>query len=385
MTLSILKRDTQRRMWGVLTMLLTMILATGLTGCNDNIIYDDQSECYSGVKVKFIYDYHLEPGANAFPANVDCVTVFVFDTDGNYITHFSETSAELRSDQYRMELPLEIGNYELIAYGGVTCEKPTFNFSPGWLTAGQKDGRKHDILVELPVNGDGVSKNKLHDLEERTGGLFYGTIPLEITEDDWNVPGNMREVILPMIKDTNNIRVVLQQISYPNTLDYNDFDFKIIDDNFILDGTNLPAASTKADTEKSYEPYAYENVKMGYMEAGANNGDPAEYDENREVTVAAAEFSTSRLLVQNIPTARLVVTSKTMHDNDGNDKVLIDLPLIMYLKATRSFGTNWIKDDQEYLDRRSDWTMFFFLQRNEWVKTKIVVNDWTVRINDINL
>ncbi len=41
--------------------------------------------------------------------------------------------------------------------------------------------------------------------------------------------------------------------------------------------------------------------------------------------------------------------------------------------------------DQEYLDRQSRWNMLFFLDRDHlWLKTNIVVNDWRVRINDID-
>lgn len=39
---------------------------------------------------------------------------------------------------------------------------------------------------------------------------------------------------------------------------------------------------------------------------------------------------------------------------------------------------------QEFLDRESRWDMIFFLDRNHaWLETQIIVNDWVVRINDI--
>ena len=39
---------------------------------------------------------------------------------------------------------------------------------------------------------------------------------------------------------------------------------------------------------------------------------------------------------------------------------------------------------QEFLDRESDWSMLFLLNENDvWHKTEIIVNDWTVRVNDI--
>lgn len=385
MMLHNVKRDTIMRKIKMLPIVGTLLIAmSGLISCEDNLIYDDRSDCYSGINLRFIYDYHMEPGGNSFPVNVDCVTVFVFDTEGNYVTHFSETSEVLRDEGYRMNIPLEEGDYELMAWGGITCENPAFDFIPDWLAGSRAGESRNDIRVSLPLT-DGISKKKLHDIEERTGGLFYGSIPLTITEDDWAVPEKMRTVTLPMMKDTNNIQVILQELSVPDKVDYNDFDFKIIDDNFILDADNK-AVSVVTDTNQPiYLPYATENRQMGFTQAGVNNGDPSSTDRTKAVQVACAEFSTSRLFAEHIESARLVVTSKELKDNDGNDKVVIDIPLIKYLAATRGFGLNWIKSDQEYLDRQSYWTLIFFLQRNEWVKARVVVNDWTVRVNDIHL
>ena len=377
------KRDTFMKKIKMLPLIGALVMAmSSLVSCEDSFIFDDRSECYSGVNLRFIYDYHMEPGANSFPVNVDCVTVFVFDTEGNYIKHISETSDALRSEGYRMNIPLEEGDYELIAWGGLTCEKATFDLTPDWLT--RAGDTRNDMFVSLPLT-DGISKKKLHDIEERSGGLFYGSIPLTIGEDDWAVPGQMRTVTMPVIKDTNNIQVILQELSVPDQVDYNDFDFKIIDDNFILNADNQPVSVVIEDNQPLYEPYAAENRHMGYTQAGVNNGDPSSTDRTKEVQVACAEFSTSRLLFEHLESARLVVTSKELKDDNGNDKVVIDIPLIKYLAATRGFGLNWIKDDPEFLDRQSNWTLIFFLQRNEWVKARVVVNDWTVRTYNIEL
>lgn len=384
MMLQDVKRDTIMRKIKTLPLIGMLLIAMGsLVSCEDSFIFDDRSECYSGVKLRFVYDYHMEPGANSFPANVDCVTVFVFDTEGNYVTQFSETTDVLRSESYRMDLPLAEGSYQLLAYGGITCEHNKFDFTPDWLNKGRAGNMIDDILVSLPLS-NGESANKLHDLEERTGGLFYGTIPLEITEDDWGTQSSLREVTLPMMKDTNNIQIILQELSVPDKVDYKNFDFKIIDDNFILDSENNFVSVVTDDYQPVYKPYAAENRHMGYTEAGVNNGDPSMTDRTKEVQVACAEFSTSRLFEGHIESARLVITSKELKDNNGEDKVVVDIPLIKYLAATRGFGLNWIKSDQEYLDRQSNWTLIFFLQRNEWVKARVVVNDWTVRINDIH-
>ena len=38
---------------------------------------------------------------------------------------------------------------------------------------------------------------------------------------------------------------------------------------------------------------------------------------------------------------------------------------------------------QEFLDRESEWSLVFFLDsNNRWYNTRIIVNDWVVRINN---
>ena len=92
------------------------------------------------------------------------------------------------------------------------------------------------------------------------------------------------------------------------------------------------------------------------------------------VEVAYAELSTSRLMMKNNP--RLLVK------NHETGKTVIDFPLKRYLLLLR--GERYKMGDQEYLDRESRWTLFFFLRSNDiWLNTRIVVNDWVVRINDV--
>lgn len=365
-----------------------------MTSCDDGFIYDDRTDCHSGINLRFIYDYHMEPGANAFMSNVDCVTVFVLDTEGNYITQFSETSdVLLKNENYRMHLPLDEGQYKLLVYGGLTCDHSTFDFTPGWFT--KADGlHRDDIRVSLPLT-DGFSDVRLHDIDERWGGLFYGTLDITVDEDDWTT--DFREETVYLMKDNNNIQVILQELSVPDKMDVNDFDFKIYDDNFVLDGYNDKVSVVTDENKPYYKPYATETRETGWTQAAASEGQPPTVDNTRIVKVACAEFQTSRLLMENVSTARLVITSKTMKDDNGNDKVVVDMPLITYLALTKGFGNNWIKPDsewnhnlpgqediyQQYLDRQSNWTLFFFLQRNEWTKVHIIVNDWTVRVNDI--
>ena len=348
-----------------------------LSSC-DEMVFDDADNCVQGVAIRFIYDYHMEPGANSFPANVDCVSLFIFDKEGNYLGHQYETSEQLKDENYTMPLDLEYGDYHLVAYGGLTCDNPSFTINHDRFTKTQTISHKNDIEVTLPLNDSNISESKLHDIEERTGGLFYGTLDITVTKED--VRQEYRVVTLNMMKDTNNIQVILQEISDPSQMDYKDYEFTLIDDNFKLDGYNNLISVATDDYQPVYKPYHYENRMMGYVEYNNRDGALNTEDNTKPVQVACVEFSTSRLLHENAGSARLLIKNKpTRADEEGS--TIIDIPFITYLEAVRGYGQNWIKSDQEFLDRQSHWTMMFFLQNGRWINTRISVNAWTVRLN----
>ncbi|MCH5311019.1 MAG: FimB/Mfa2 family fimbrial subunit [Prevotella sp.] len=359
-----------------LSFLGMLCLALGFSSCDS--IFDDEQDCLHGVALRFVYDYHMEPGANAFAANVDCINVFVFDSNGNYVTQFKETSDALRNDSYRMNIPLDNGKYLLMVYGGTACEHSRFNLTPDWTST--PSAKKDDILVTLPRNAQAESDVRLHNIEDRTGGLFYGTLEVELTDKDYNT--TYREETVYLMNDVNNIQVILQELEYPYQVNYADYDFKIIDDNFVLDSNNDVVEIATADYKPIYKPYAAENRITGSVSnLYGGNGIRLEEDNERPVQVACAEFSTSRLLVEHLATARLVITSRTEKDKYGNPNTIIDIPLIEYLMLIRGFGDSWIKNDQEFLDRQSRWNMMFFLQHGSWMNVCISVNAWIVRVN----
>ena len=362
-----------------LSLLGVLCLALGLSSCNS--IYDDDPNCLHGIALRFVYDYHMEPGANAFAANVDCINVFVFDDKGNYVTQFKETSDALRNDSYRMEIPLENGRYQLMVYGGTACEHSRFNLTPDWATT--PSAKKDDIVVTLPRNERGESDVQLHNIDERTGGLFYGTLDVELTDKDYS--STYREETVYLMNDVNDIQVILQELESPYQVDYADYDFQIVDDNFVLDCNNKAVHVATTDYKPVYKPYATENRITGAVKNPNSNGAQLEEDAGRPVQVACAEFSTSRLLIEHLATARLQITSSKDRDASGNPQMIVDIPLIEYLTLVRGWGDTWIKTDQEFLDRQSRWALMFFLQHGVWLSTRISVNAWIVRINNFDL
>lgn len=302
-------------------------------------VYDDDLQpCPHGVSLRFVYDYNMEY-ANAFPAQVDCVTLYVFDSEGNYVTTRTETSEALRDENYRMQIDLEQGDYRFVAYGGLACQAHSFILSDE-----PQAGTQWSALSVEMLHDNFSSDVKLHD-------FYYGTEEGTVDADTY------REVTVPLMKNTNNIRVVLQQVNGQALAD-EDFVFILTDDNTRFDYRN----NLVENGTVTYRPWS----------EGCQTVEEGEAD---EVTVAYAEFSTSRLVKEESHRPRLCI----QRASDG--KVIVDIPLIEYLLLLKSDAYADM-GEQEFLDRESNWSLIFFLDEGlEWLKTQIIVNGWVVRLN----
>ena len=63
--------------------LVSLILAMAFNSCNT--IWSGEEDCPQGLNLRFVYDYNMEY-ADAFNSQVHCVSVLVFDENGNYVT-----------------------------------------------------------------------------------------------------------------------------------------------------------------------------------------------------------------------------------------------------------------------------------------------------------
>ncbi|WP_099291724.1 FimB/Mfa2 family fimbrial subunit [Butyricimonas sp. Marseille-P3923] len=331
------KRDIVSRIIGATLCVASMNFA--FSSCEK--IYEDLDPCAHGVSLRFIYDYNME-FANAFPKKVDCLTLYIYDEEGNHVGTRVVTGPELRDEGFRMTLDLEPGNYRFVAYGGMACGKSSFS-----MVRTPESGCKYsDVRAKMDVDClTNPDRKKLHD-------MYWGQLTLA-TADLY------QEGVVEMMKNTNNIRIMLQQMN-GEPVDDKDFDFEITDDNtlFACDNDLIP------NGVETYTPWARGQASTGVMEG------------SKEVIEAYAEFSTSRLMLKNSP--KLVIRRK-----DGEE--VVNIPLNNYLLLFRSeFHKDM--DKQEFLDRRSEWSMLFFLDEDHtWLKTKIKINDWTVRINDAEI
>ena len=319
------------------------LIVASLSACES--IYDDLEPCPHGVSLRFVYDYNME-FANAFPRQVDCLTLLVYDDNDNYVDTRVVTGTELQDENYRMTLDLEEGNYHFVAYGGLACDQSSFSLSQT-PTAGSK---RTDLRAAMDADCLTVpGRRNLHD-------MFWGELTLA-TADLYN------EGTVKTMKNTNGICIVLQHVD-GTPVNVEDFDFEITDDNTLFNYDN----NLLTNGNVTYVPWSEGQAQTGVSIVGQDQVVP------QPVEVAYAELSTSRLTTGNSP--RLLVK----RHEDG--ETVIDCPLNEYLLMLRSERFSEM-GDQEFLDRESRWTLYFFLQGGIWLQTRIVVNDWVVRINNI--
>lgn len=304
-----------------------------LSSCD--AIFEDGDNCNIGVELRFVYTYNLEQ-ANAFPSQVDCLTVHVYRSDGSFVETREVIGEELADESWRMTLPLPPGDYHVVAYGGIACGEASFahDVEPGPSTV------PSDIAMRLKPGHVG---ERLHD-------HFHGTADFTVAP---NTVAYSRSTV-SMSKTTNHLRILLQSIS-GDRVDGNDFTFTITDDNSLLDHLNNPVAGN---------PVTYGTWTSGSVS-------PA--DRAEATALGFAELSTSRLIYGSDATLRIAVRS--------TGEEIVSLPLSRYLALGRSDYDKM--SSQEYLDRCSRWNLTFFLDSDrQWVDTRIIVNGWTVRIDN---
>lgn len=383
---------------------LTALVAPLLTACGA-MIYDDSDECYDvflrrAAYVHFSYDYNIK-FAEAFHNEVKEVRLFVFDTQGNYLKTLTEPIETIIARGNLMEIKetdLAPGDYQFLAW--TACDKGFEHFDL------QQGDRLDDFECILARRYDTQSRAYR---DEDCGRLFHSlrtdvtlTAPTSSTEQQLNdQPLYMSEVTerygnqfavegnrviltqsdtirMPLTKDTNTFHIALQQQN-GETLDPNDFDFRIIDPaNGQLSATNLPVD----DETLHYTPWALKATAIDDQ----NPGGRAETD----ITGVVADLTTSRLMDDSHEDRiRLIVSERS----SGNE--LLNLPLIDVLKLVKGHYTHPLTGQelgtQEYLDRQDDYSLIFFLTKdadgegNRWLSTHIYINSWHIVLQDAEL
>lgn len=322
----------------------TFLLSTAiLTSCGP--LHEDLQPCPQGVRLRFVYEYNMED-ANAFPSQVDCLTLLVYDNDGKYLHTETAGKPDTSDENWRMTIDLPAGEYHMLAYGGMDYAESSFKFSTPPV-----ETLMEDLEVYLP--SDLITSPKGRDLHP----LFYGA--LDITVPEPTPDSDYTEGLVKMMKDTNDIRVLLANEN-GDPIDADDFIFSITDNNTRFNYLN----NIISPENVTYSPWDWGEARVGLVP----NGSPA--------LVAWAEFSVPRLMENSDATMNVTRVS------DGEN--VLSIPLISILQALKSEHFKNM-GDQEFLDRESRWSLAFILNDHGiWGEVSIIINNWIVRLNNIS-
>ena len=214
------------------------------------------------------------------------------------------------------------------------------------------------MYCQLNRAGGGIVKDDLEDLfHGQASGVSLGRAVASDSE--------MPEVVIPLVKNTNSIRIVLQQVS-GEPLDVDDYRFTITDKN----------------GKMNYDNTLMEDEQLTYQAWHTGNGNASMGGEGSkavvtELNMAVAELSVARLMADENPI--LTITKA----EDG--KEVLTIPLIdcclLYKRAKYAD-----LDNQEFFDREDEYNFTFFLDEyDNWVSSTIIINSWRYVQNDEDL
>ncbi|MCD8302755.1 MAG: FimB/Mfa2 family fimbrial subunit [Prevotellaceae bacterium] len=331
-------------------------ICLALTACN-GLINDGEGDCEVNYKVRFKYDYNMKY-ADAFAHEVESVTLYLVDGGGDIVWQKTEQGEALAEEGYMMDVDVAPGQYSLLAWCG-TVDKGTFTIPQSTVATGLTCtlNRRRDAAGNAYVDTD-------------LDRLYHGYLADQTFPDD----AGTHTYTVSLVKDTNVLRVVLQQMS-GETVDKDKFTFTITDDNGSMDWDN----SVLADEDITYYAWHTDQGEATFdMQAMADEFDTSSGAATRSTFSAAiAELTTARLMTDHSP--RLRVT-----DNETEETVF-SIPLIDYALLVKGFY-NADMDDQEYLDRQDEWNMTFFLDEGyRWIDSYIYINSWKVVLQNTGL
>lgn len=327
-----------------------MLICLAMVAC-DGSIYDYEGDCSITYRVKFRYDWNMKY-ADAFANEVESVTLYVLDENGNVVWQRTEAGEALAADGYAMTVDVEPGTYDLLAWCGTT-DKGSFTISDS--------ATREGLTCTMKREHDSVGSAFVRDDLDR---LFHGYLEKQVFADTEGV----YTITMPLKKDTNNIRVVLQHMS-GEEIDASKFDFTITDTNGAMNWDNLLLDD---------EPIVYHAWHVDSGSADLEH-DASSSRATSTLSAAIAELTVPRLMMDNKGTARL-----TVRNTDTGDTVL-SIRLIDALLLFKGYY-NRPMSDQEYLDRQDEYPLTFFIDEGyRWTDACIYINSWRVVYKEIGL
>lgn len=333
---------------------LAAILTLG-TSCER--FFETEGDCDPHYFVRFVYDMNMLK-ADAFSTQVESVDLYIFDSKtGNLVKHYADQGEPLAQAGYLMPIDVPAGDYDFVAWCGLADNE-------GHFTVASNIGKIEDATCSLTARKDDAGVSYCDD---NLHALYHG-----ITSD--NLPDEQGDHIttVKLTKDTNNIVLTLQHSTDP--MDPARYEMAMVygtTGNTELSHNNSVLASAPIE----YRPWG--GLRGGSLASRAEGDEDAEDGEEGDDETAeqrpgwlTGEFAVSRLMTEHAP--QIVVYDKV--DNE----IKFSFPFIEYALKFRSRNYSSM-DEQEYLDRESDYSMTVILANDGgWYAVSIIINGWDI-------
>lgn len=355
-------KKVMRRLFAATVCLLVM------QSC-DSVIYDDEGDCSVTYRVAFRYDLNMK-WADAFANEVKSVHLYAFDSEGVLVWQGADRGDALAAPGYTMTLPLGPGSYRLVAWGGLDNG---LGDAESFSVPALREGVSRIDELQCRLRRDYIDHEPTSN--KKLAPLFHGI--LDVTLPDISTEGGDYTCTMPLTKNTNHVRIILQHLS-GEPVDPADFTFTIEEENGLMahDNRLLP------DELITYRPHSLKSGSVGmnpddYPVLGNTSGTSgaAAPETTGNINVAIADMTIARLT-----TGRR--TYLTVRNAQGATSARI--PLADYALLLKD-GYDRDMTDSEYLDRQDDWSLTFFLdERDHWAGVTIIINSWRLVLKDVS-
>ncbi len=322
---------------------LTAYLALLLVAVSCDYIHDKLPLCRH--TLRFVY-YHNIKHADAFAYEMvnqsmeKNVHLYIYDNEGKFLFSRLIERSELEKNEIDLS-DLPPATYRLLAWAGLN---------------------ETDYIWTEPVSGSSIDDFRMAVKEDEKrvtrelSGLFQGELKYTIPT------GGTTYTEFPLVKNTNKIRFILIDVNHGTELTADAFDIAATTTNGDLDAHNEP----KSNAHLTWLPYLR---KVESIKAASDT--TSIYD------AVCTELNTLRLIDNGTGTLRIRYASE--------EKPFFNVNLTELLKLTQIESHKL--PGQEYLDRQDEYviTAYVDIAGGRAHCLYVMVDDWIVRLEDINL
>lgn len=312
---------------------LACIVSCLLLTASCSWVKDDTDDCPYGFWLNLHYTYNMLD-VDAARDYINDVAVYVYDSDGRYMTRTDVAREQLRANGHRVRVEgLPEGDYQFVIWSG--------SGNSQYALAGERSGIS---TFSLALAGNGTTS------AAQLPALYHGYLPTVHYDDTYATHD------VYMTKDTNELSCLMVPTGSDAELKPGDYSMRIVSANGVMDAYNRMAS----DALFTYEPFRADTVSVDDSDYGRLHG-------------LRFDISTLRLMADT--DCRLVL-EKTATGN-----VVFDISLPQYIGLTGALHT--VSGSpltlQEYLDRQDFYAVVCFLSEGMDQLLQVRVNSWRLR------